>query len=156
MTAEDDVRLLKAPTLLERLDGLTDTQIETLTEANTAIHELNGLRAVQINVAGHFARSKIAWMLAGYQHMLLHRIVSIFDGAALAWNHRSPVAAMLCSRAMMETIAVFYALGQDVKKHLDVSDLESLMALATRGTFASRDKEWLAQSPETQAINALT
>lgn len=156
MCDEGHARSLKPPALLETHDGLTAEQIATVNEANSDIQDLDGMRAVQINVSGHFARSKLAWKLAGYQHALLHRIVSIFDGAALAWNHRSPVAAMLCSRAMMETVAAFYALKVDVKKHLEAADLASLDALAHRGAFASRDKEWLARSPETQATNALT
>jgi hypothetical protein len=42
------------------------------------------LRAVEINVSGKFLRSKIAWKLATYQHVLLHRLVALMDGAAVA------------------------------------------------------------------------
>jgi len=41
-----------------------------------ALRPLNGLRAVEINVSGKFARSKIAWKLATYQHILLHRLIA--------------------------------------------------------------------------------
>ena len=53
-------------------------------ELNESLDRLNGLRAVEINVTGHFARSKIARKLASYQHVLLHRIVAQMDGAAVA------------------------------------------------------------------------
>jgi hypothetical protein len=53
------------------------------------------LRPVEINVSGKFARSKIAWKLATYQHVLLHRLVANMDGAAVACNNRCTLSAML-------------------------------------------------------------
>ena len=57
-------------------------------------------------MSGPFARSKIAWKLATYQHVLLHRIVALMDGASVAWNNRCTLSAMLSVRALMETLAV--------------------------------------------------
>jgi hypothetical protein len=50
-------------------------------------------------VFGKFRRSKIAWKVASYQHVLLHRIVALMDGAAVAWNSRSTLSCMLSARA---------------------------------------------------------
>jgi len=155
MNQSNPERQLKPPAVLEAHGELDERQAAMVREANETMQELDGMRAVQINVAGHFARSKIAWKLAGYQHALLHRVVSIFDGAALGWNHRSPIAAMLCSRAMMETVAIFYSLGQNIERYLKENDLTKLDDIAQNGVFATRDPEWLEKSPASKAINAL-
>jgi hypothetical protein len=73
---------LKEPTQLEWDDRLTEADKKLVGELNAALDRLSGLRAVEINVSGKFARSKIAWKLATYQHALLHRLVALMDGAA--------------------------------------------------------------------------
>jgi len=71
-------------------DRLTEADKELVARLNSSLDRLNGLRAVEINVSGPFARSKIAWKLATYQHVLLHRIVALMDGAVVAWNNGAP------------------------------------------------------------------
>lgn len=137
-------------------DRLPASDKDTVDELNAALARLNEMRAVEINIAGPFLRSKIAWKLATYQHALLHRTVALMDGVAVAWNHQATLSAMLSARALMETFAIFYALDTDVTKHLAAEDLERLDTIAQRGTFASRDTEWIKEHPETQAVNVLT
>jgi hypothetical protein len=114
------------------------------------------MRAVEINVAGHFARSKVAWKLASYQHALLHRIVALVDGAAVAWNHRCTLSAILSARAFMETLAVMVELERRVGLLLAAEDLGGLDAVGQRGVFATRDEELLKDHPELAAVNVLT
>jgi hypothetical protein len=125
-------------------------------ELNASLDRLNSLRAVKINVSGRFARSKISWKLATYQHALLHRIVSLMDGVAVAWNHRCTLSATLSARALMETIAVMAEFEDRVGRFLAKEDLAGLDALAQNGIFASRDAEWVKEYPETKAISVLT
>lgn len=120
-----------------------------MADINASLDRLNGLRAVEINVAEHFARSKIAWKLATYQHALLHRIVALMDGTAVAWNNRCTLSAILSARALMETIAVMDAFENGVANLLAGKDLSGLDDLAQQGIFASRDPDWLNQQPET-------
>jgi hypothetical protein len=114
------------------------------------------LRAAEINVTGKFLRSKIAWKLATYQHALLHRLVALMDGAAVAWNNGCTLSAMLSARALMETFAVMAELERRVAHLLKEEDLGGLDALAQNGIFASRDPDWTKENPETQAVNVLT
>lgn len=137
-------------------DRLTEADGPSLEKVNAAAARLEGLRAVQINVAGPFARSKIAWKLAVYQHALLHRLVALFDGAALAWNGRSILSAMLSVRALMETAATMAAFEDRASDLRGKEDLGGLDALAMRGIYASRDPEWLSEAPDTAAISVLT
>jgi hypothetical protein len=117
---------------------------------------LDGLRAVEINPTGPFGRSKIAWKLVTYQHVLLHRIVALMDGVAVAWNAQSTLAALLAARAFMETFAVMDGFNQRVGKLLAVQDLGGLDALAQNGIFASRDPHMIDDTPEIKTTNAVT
>lgn len=125
-------------------------------EFNASAARLVSLRAVQINVTGPFARSKIAWKLAICQHALLHRVVALIDGTAIAWNGRCTLSAMLSARALMETLAVMAGFEDRVAELVSEESLGELDAFAMRSTYASRDSQWLDQVPETAAINILT
>jgi hypothetical protein len=113
------------------------------------------MRATEINVSGPFLKSKIAWKLATYQHALLHRIVVLADGAALAWNGQNSLSAMLITRAFMETIALFWSLRLDAEHFLESQNLGALSDLADHGIFASRDEEWVKLHPEMKAKSVL-
>ncbi len=128
----------------------------TIAELNASLQRLDGMRAVEIVVSGRFARSMIAWKLATYQHVLLHRTIALVDGTALAWNARSTLSAMLSARAFMETLAVLAELERQVTTLLAKEDLGGLDALAQQGIFSSRDEAWIKEFPQTKATNILT
>jgi hypothetical protein len=138
----------------DRLDVKDQT---TIADINTAVNTLFGLLAVEINVSGHFARSKIAWKLASYQHALLHRMLRLMDGVALSFNQNSNVlVALLAARAFMETFAAFAELESRLPVLLAAEDLAGLDHIGQNGLFANRDSEMLATHPDTKAINAQT
>ena len=147
---------LKEPTLVLWDDRLTESDKKLVGDINASLDRLSALRPVEINVSGKFARSKIARKLATYQHVLLHRLVAIMDGAAVAWNNRCTLSAMLSARALMETFAVMAEFERRVTLLLKEEDLGGLDALAQNGIFASRDPEWIKENPKTLAISVLT
>lgn len=127
-----------------------------VTKLNASLLRLSSLRAEQINVCEHFARSKVAWKLASYQHSLLHRVVALVDGAAVAWNHGCTLSAMLSARAFMETFAVMYRLKERIREYLEAENLAGLNGLAQHGIFSTRDEEILREFPDVEATNAVT
>ena len=147
---------MKEPNCLIWDDRLAEADKKLVAELNASLDRLNDLRAVEINVSGPFARSKIAWKLATYQHVLLHRIVALMDGAVVAWNNRCTLSAMLSARALMETFAVMAEFEVRVAVLFAQEDLGGLDALAQNGIFSSRDPEWIKERPETQAVSVLT
>ena len=151
-----DMLTLKQPNHLLPDDRIIEPDKKLIEQLNASLDRLNALRAVEINVSEHFARSKLAWKLVTYQHVLLHRIVALVDGVALAWNHRCTLPAMLAARAFMETFAVMAELEDSVGRLLAQQDLGSLDTLAQCGIFASRDPEWIKEYPQLAAINVLT
>jgi hypothetical protein len=147
---------LKDPTHFTWYDCLAEADKKLVGKLNALFDRLGGLRALEINVSGKFLRSKIAWKLATYQHVLLHRLVALMDGAAVAWNNRCILSAMLSARALMETFAVMSEFEQRVSRLLKEENLGGLDAVAQHGIFASRDPDWVKDNPETQAISVLT
>jgi hypothetical protein len=147
---------LRPPVTMVWDDRIHETDKARLDEISASLVRLDGMRAVEINVEGAFLRSKIAWKLVTYQHALLHRIIALMDGVAVAWNARSTLAAILAARAFMETFAVMDALEKRVVDLLGREDLGGLDDLAGNGIFANRDEPWLAEFPETKAVNAVT
>jgi hypothetical protein len=147
---------LREPTHLTRDDTLTETDKQLVHDLNASLDRLSGMRASEINVSGKFLRSKIAWKLAVYQHALLHRIVALMDGVAVAWNNECTLSAMLSARALMETLAVLAEFERRVDRLLKQQDLGGLDAVGQNATFASRDPEWTKENPETQAVNVVT
>jgi hypothetical protein len=137
-------------------DRLAEADKKLVADLNACLDRLNGLRAIEINVSGPFARSKIAWKLATYQHVLLHRIVALMDGTALAWNNRCILSAMLSARALMETFAVIAEFEARVTVLLAQEKLGELDSLAQNGIFACRDPEWIKEWPGGKAISVLT
>lgn len=134
---------------------LPETDRKVIADLNASLARLDGLRAVKINVSDHFARSKIAWKLAAYQHVLLHRIVALVDGLAIAWNNRNALSAMLCVRALMETMAVMAEFEKRAVRFLDQQDLGALDSLAQNGIFATREPELTREAPEIAATSVL-
>ena len=78
------------------------------------------------------------------------------DGAAVAWNNRCTLSAMLSARAVMETLVVMAEFERQVSRLLKEENLGGLDALAQNSIFASRDQEWIKDYPETQAVSVLT
>jgi hypothetical protein len=147
---------LKEPTHFMWDNRLSEADRKLVEDLNTSLDRLSGLRAVEINVSAKFARSKIAWKLATYQHVLLHRLVALMDGAAFTWNNRCTLSTMLSARALMETFAVMAEFERRVTRLLKEEDLGGLDALAQNGIFASRDEELIKENPETAAVSVLT
>lgn len=147
---------LRMPAQLLVDDRLSAKDKRFVEEINASLARLNEMRAVEINVAGHFLRSKIAWKLAGYQHALLHRIIALMDSCAVTWNQRATLGAMLSARSLMETVAVLAELERAVTLNLQREDLAELDRIGQQGTFASRDPKWTNDHPELVAVNVLT
>ncbi|MCW2286757.1 hypothetical protein M2323_004545 [Rhodoblastus acidophilus] len=152
----DRAAFLRNPRAFVWDERLTEADKQLVATLNESLGRLNERRAVAINVAGPFARSKVAWKLAVFQHGLLHRLIALMDGTSVAWNNRCALSAILSARALMETMAVISDFAQKVAGALNAEDIGALDALAQQGTFSSRDAEWLKDAPETKAVNVLT
>lgn len=129
---------------------------EALASINHEIVGLAAQRRSKIEVAGHLARSKIAWKIETFAEAVLYRIVALAEGTALSWNEAMPLPAFLCTRALVETVALLVDFQMRVSTLLDASDLKGLDELTMNRIFSSRDEEWLKQSPEFKTVNVLT
>jgi len=103
-----------------------------------------------------FARSKLAWKLAILQESFLQRAVMLAHGVALTWNAGNLVTSILAARALFESVVLVEDCHGRIDAFLKAEDLGGINQLLENQTFATRDAEWLAQHPESQAINILT
>jgi hypothetical protein len=152
----DRAMTIREPNYLIWDGRLPEADSQAIDKLNASTRRISGLRAIEIAVVGPFARSKIAWKLATYQHVLLHRLVALIDGVAVAWNNRCTLSAILTARAFMETFALFAEFDRRAGNLLAAEDLDGLSALADRGIFASRDAEWVENFPDSKAVNVMT
>lgn len=129
---------------------------QALKDINAALARLSARRKEEIWVTGPLARSKLAWKITGYQQALLYRIVMLAMGAAETWNSGNLLTTILAGRALVETVAVLHNFTQKIAELLRKEDLPGIDALVMKGTFASRDGQWLEAYPETQAVNVVT
>jgi hypothetical protein len=138
------------------VEGLQAKEAEQLSRVNAALDRLSKRRRREIRVEGPLVRSKLAWKLATLQESFLYRAVTLARGVALAWNARNFLTSILAARSLIETLV----LVEDFKAKLDASlkaeDLAVVNQLLNHLTFATRDAEWLADHPESQATNIQT
>lgn len=135
---------------------LEETDKAVIDQINASLARLNEGRALEINVEGPLARSKLAWKLLSYHHALLHRVIALIDGTAVAWNCHCTLSAILSARAFMETFAVMDRLEDRVTLYLEAENLGGLDSLGQNGVFATRDEELLKEFPDLKAVNVLS
>ncbi|WP_159946648.1 hypothetical protein [Rhizobium sp. 18065] len=136
-----------------RLEADDKEQVAT---TNSALQRLADERAIEINVSGIFAQSKLAWKLFRLSQSLQHRVVQLADALCICWNGSNDLGAILSGRALIETEAVISTLRHQTEKMVANKDVSSLNATCDKMTFSTRDKDILADSPELQSTNILT
>ena len=135
---------------------LSGEDAEMAQAINSSLNRLRARRLKEITVSGPFLSSKLAWKVATYQQAVLYRVVMVASGCALNWNANNTLCSFLAGRALLETVALLLDFEHQLEKFCNRLDFAGIDALVTNRTFATRDAEWINQSPETQAINVLT
>ena len=141
---------------LKTPSSLKEDDVMLIKEINAGLHRLRAQRVDQIEVEGRLIESELAWKLAVYREAVLWRIVALTESVALNWNCDNIVGMYLPARALIETSALLLDLEQELKKHIASRDIAALGALLDSRTFATRDKKWIEENPQFEAINVLT
>ena len=141
---------------LKTPSNLKEDDVKLIKEINAGLYRLKAQRVDQIKVEGRLRESKLAWKLAVYREAVLWRIVALTESLALNWNRDNIVGTYLPARALIETSALLLDLEQELKKHVASRDIAALDALLNSRTFATRDKKWIEENPQSEAINVLT
>ncbi|MFK4725387.1 hypothetical protein ABIE89_006487 [Bradyrhizobium niftali] len=143
-------------TIVFNLATLSPNDVESVEAINAGLSRLRERRVQRIERAGRLLKSKLAWKVQVYREVMLYRIVALTESAAVNWNSVNLLGAYLPARALIETSAVLLEFEHDLKQHLAAGDLAALDALLTNRTFATRQKDWIDQYPNSQAVNVLT
>jgi hypothetical protein len=147
---------LKEPARFIRDDRLSPEDKGAVDDINRIVSRLSDSRAIEINIAGPFLRSKMAWKLAVYSQGLQHRIVHLADAVAICWNNKSALGTFLAGRAIIETVATISLLKDRTVTHLATKDLAALNGILDSSTFATRDRVLVIEYPEIAAQNVMT
>jgi hypothetical protein len=138
------------------VQGLQPKQAEALSRVNAAHSRLSARNRTEIRVEGPLAQSMLAWKLATLQEAFLYRAVTLVRGIALTWNAGNLLTSILAARAQIETLVLVEDFKAKLDASLKVNDLQAVSQLLNQQTFATRDTEWLAEHPESLAINVQT
>lgn len=78
-----------------------------------------------------------------YRQTHLMRLLSIFDGVCVTWNHENTMASIILTRAIMESIAVFHFFIERMEKHISNNNFDETFywlmsnAMHTKMKFSS-------------------
>ena len=125
-------------------------------EFNQTLERLRKRRLSSIRPEGVAAESKVVWKISSFIQVVLYRIVMLADGCADAWNARNVLAALLCSRAIMETSAVILDFEIQLKRFCGDSNFSAIDDLVMNRTFSTRQEDWHKEGSGLAAVSVLT
>ena len=99
---------------------------------NSTLRRLRERRLTEITISGPLQKSKLAWKIATYQQPMLYRVVMLASGCAANWNARNLLCAYLAARALIETVAVFWAFEVELQQLVETENLPEIDALITK------------------------
>jgi hypothetical protein len=145
--------------------NITDIQEEmdrsAFRSANEVLENLASRKRTQIVVEGPLEKSKLAWQISSLSEALLRRTIMLGEGIALCWNASNPLTTFLACRALVETCALLADLEERLLGFVSIEnptiqDIGKLYEVTMNRLFSSRDEDWVADYPQSAAINVLT
>lgn len=149
--------MLRLPTLWTIPEDLPNADKDLRRDLNACVLRLAHMRPATVDGADQELRlSKIAWKLKSLIAALLHRVVALSDGVALAMNAKSTLIAILAARALIETLAVTALARSQIKDAVAKADIEQVGDISFAWLMATRDASLVADFPTTKALNIVT
>jgi hypothetical protein len=128
---------------------------ESVSAANARVDVLRDRRVAQV-CRGQRPNSWLVWHIETYTQAALHRVVMLGDGCTDNWESRNPLAAVLCARALLETVATLWDFEKRLADLVAAGDLKGMSTLVQNRSFGTRQIALTKENPETTAINAIT
>jgi hypothetical protein len=123
---------------------------------NECLLRLMHLRKHEVAAAGGDDNvSRIGWKLAVFQQGSLYRVVMLAHGGSSGWNNSNILSSILCSRALLETVAKLHYLQINLAKHVPERNIEAISTLLDKQVFATRDEEVIEEGAG-RATNVIT
>lgn len=122
---------------------------------NNALERLSNRRVSEIRREGDYARAKLAWKIGVFQQAIIHRIVMLGVGCTKSWDTKNFLAAILCTRAAMETCALVRDIEKSLQKLCKEGDFKAIDKLIDKASFGTRQKSWLQKDRNINAIHVL-
>ncbi len=102
--------------------------------------DIEQLRAMQWPVVrmADFPMAKVAWKVAAFSQVGLHRVVALADAATLAWNAGAVIGAILCVRSLIETVALIADFEGQITRIVSTGRIEDIDDLVMNRNFANK------------------
>ena len=124
-------------------DGLFQPMGAPLTSENCSrLDELNRemprLREALRPTLGWSSTGPAGFNIEVYAQFMLHRILALVDGSAVAWNGRNGLASAVLARAALETVAVWVKVTKDAERHIREGEYDNYDTLIARIFFGTK------------------
>ncbi len=131
------------------MDRVTDVNVRSfdkmLSDARKLTAEITASLPKHIHAADLGTPSKIPFKAVSLQGALIHRVADLSDVACNLYEQNRTVPAIIMVRAVMETLAMLYALYVKVNGVVTSRELGEIDDFLMRGIFGWRDKDMRAQ-----------
>lgn len=135
---------------------ISEYDVEEIEFLNEIITDLERFKIEEIQVEGHFEKSKLAWKVAILNQALIRRLCEFSNSCTLTWNSTQYVPSLTLARCIIETAAVLSDLDDSIQKCLGEEDLESIDTIIMNRTFSTRLENIFKGDKRYKAINILT
>jgi hypothetical protein len=105
----------------------------------------------KIEIAALTLESKVPFKALSLRELLIHRVSALATPAVELFEQKRLVPAMVLTRAVIETVALTFALDKELKAFLQNRDIGAFDDFLMKSLMGSRVPDW-----ELQSLNVLT
>jgi len=97
-----------------------------MTTIHATLREMESSLAKKVDLTDGSGNFLFTGSMEAYRQVMLRRSIDLAQGSISCWNSSLLVSAIACSRALLETIAIFYAFLSRATEHASQSDWISI------------------------------
>ena len=112
----------------------------TLDQADQLARRISGSLVSSVSAAEIGTLSKLPWKLVSARELLLHRLSSLSASAVDCYRRRESVAAVLLTRALLETTAMLYSLAAALEACVAAKSVAGVDKALMNVLFGSRNE----------------
>ena len=79
----------------------------------------------------------ISGCMEAYRQIVIRRVLDLVQSVVVTWNSQNYVGSLICSRALLETLAVFYSFITRAKQAIDNEEWDVAYRLVTAYSFST-------------------
>jgi len=104
---------------------------------------LESRRKKTVAVVGNPLIPKIVWKYQMYEQFIIHRSCDLIEASLDAWHKKRPTISFLTTRALIETVAMFFYVIKQLNDLLNEKDFQKIDHLIMESLFSTRLENYL-------------